>query len=931
LPSPPGYGWKPYRRDSRATTGADTTLATESRSPRFIGRIVELGTLDQARRELARGRGSLTLIEGEAGIGKSRLVAHALRAVAGGRSGRVVTVDCVPETHAELYPVRAALAAIWQPDTTAGVAALVLRTIAQLLPDEAGPELIARYTGATLGKAELFAGLGAAFAFASAKRGTILVLEDIHWADPGTLEFLASLAPRLDTMRLMVIATTRSEAFERNATADAASRLLRARSVRQLVLKPLLRTEVAELIDAALAGRSPIAASTLTAIIERSEGNPFFAEELLKAAVEQHSDLPRSIRSGIRHRLAALAPDDREMLDVAAVLGVRFDHTLLAALCARAPADVVRMLRRARDSQLVDEIDATLFRFHHALTRQTIYDELLAAEAQALHRRILTALEGQTETEWTIEALAYHAWQAADAAAALRYSERAGERALERGLFADAQSYFERILPAVDDDGVRARLHERLGAVATAQGDFAAARAALEAALALRIEHDNLDDAARIAVALAVELSNSGGDPVAGLEAFLSRFSARLSVRARDGVLVFLARLMTALGRFEHAGELLSDISALEQLEPRVRANYLTCRLNMSEHAGTATAWRAAAHEMLDLAPQLPPLMRSIQLTNVAQTGAWLGEGAITQRALAEAQTIARHWGFEGILVFSRAVEALLAFLTGDLDTASAALDAVARRPDVAPAQILAAQIGPFVAAERNDDVLGARYRDAAAANASRAADADDGDDTLYADAALLAIAPQPGAAVIGRLAARLTALAPGAFFPPTVGGVAALNVSRAGLPAFIAAADAAAAAGTNAVVPATRDLIRAIAARRLGESDDGAAASAARQFRDLGWPVFERLARAQALSATPDTRTPAALLTARETEIAGLIAAGLTNSGIAGQLHVGVKTVEKHVSNILMKLGARSRAQIAAFVSASGRDGQLSSTPADI
>jgi DNA-binding NarL/FixJ family response regulator len=916
---------------SRATIGAETTPATESRSPRFIGRIVELGTLDRARRELARGRGSLTLIEGEAGIGKSRLVAHALRAVAGGRSGRVVTVDCVPETHAELYPVRAALAAIWPPGSAADVPALVLRTIAQLLPDEAGPELIARYAGVTLGKAELFAGLSAAFAFASAKRGTILVIEDIHWADPATLEFLASLAPRLDAMRLMVIATSRSEAFERDATADAVSRLLRARSVQQLVLRPLLRTEVAELIDAALAGRSLIAASTVTAIIERSEGNPFFAEELLKAAVERHSDLPLSIRSGIRHRLATLAADDRAMLDVAAVLGVRFDHTLLAALCACAPADVVRMLRRARDSQLVDEIDATLFRFHHALTRQTIYDELLAAEAQTLHRRILTALEGETETEWTIEALAYHAWQAADAAAALRYSERAGERALERGLFADARSYFERILPAVDNDTVRARLHERLGAVATAQGDFAAARASLEAALALRIAGNDLDDAARIAVALAVELSNSGGDPVAGLETFLTQFSSRLSARGRDGVLVFLARLMTALGRFERAGELLGDISSPEQLEPRVRANYLTCRLNMSEHAGAAGAWRAAADAMLDLAPQLPPLMRSIQLTNVAQTGAWLGEGAITQRALAEAQEIARQWGFEGILVFSRAVEALLAFLAGDLDVAGAALDAVARRPDVAPAQILAAQIGPFVAAERKDDVLAARYLGAADASASHT---DDGIDTLFGDAALLALAPQTGAAVIDRLAAHLPALAPGTFFPPTIAAVAALNAARAALPAFIAAADAAAAAGNNAVAPATRELMRAIAARRLGKRDAGAAAAAATQFRALGWPVFERLARTQTTVATAEAHAPAPLLTERETGIAGLIAAGLTNSAIAGELHIGIKTVEKHVSNILLKLGARSRAQIAAFVSANGigpdRTGQLSNASAD-
>jgi DNA-binding NarL/FixJ family response regulator len=153
-------------------------------------------------------------------------------------------------------------------------------------------------------------------------------------------------------------------------------------------------------------------------------------------------------------------------------------------------------------------------------------------------------------------------------------------------------------------------------------------------------------------------------------------------------------------------------------------------------------------------------------------------------------------------------------------------------------------------------------------------------------------------------------------------------------LPAFIAAADAAAAAGNNAVAPATRELMRAIAARRLGKRDAGAAAAAATQFRALGWPVFERLARTQTTVATAEAHAPAPLLTERETGIAGLIAAGLTNSAIAGELHIGIKTVEKHVSNILLKLGARSRAQIAAFVSANGigpdRTGQLSNASAD-
>lgn len=829
-----------------------------------------------------------------------------------------MTVECVKESQTELYPVRAALAAIWG-DHLAGLPAIVLRTVAQLLPDEAGGELVARYTGATLGKAELFAGLTSALEHVSAKRGTIFVIEDIHWADRTTLEFLAALAPRLEVMRLMIIATCRSEEFERDDTlADVLSRVLRVRPTRHLALQPLQRIEVAELVDDALAG-SNVPAPVLAAIIERSEGNPFFAEELLKAAVAQrgaaNAELPLSIRASIRHRLATLSAVDRAVLEVAAVLGVRFDHAVLVELVERPPAGVLRTLRKARAANIIDEIDATSFRFHHALMRQTLYDGLIGAEAQALHRRILAAFERVPETEWTIESLAYHASQAGDEAAALRYSERAGDRALERGLFADARSYYERILPTVGGGATRARILERLGAVSTAQGDFAGAIAALEAAFALRVACGDLGDAARIAVALGVERSNSGGHPVPDLEDFLERYAAQLNAPAHDRVVVFLARLMTALGRFERCDELLLTVAAPEHLETRVRANYLTCRLNLNEHIGATAAWRDAANDMLLLAPALPPLMRSIQLTNVAQTGAWLGEGVLARHALGEAQAIAQHWGFEGILVFSRAVEAQLAFLTGDLRAARTALHAVAKRPDVVPAQIVAGQIGPFVADGLDDAALAARYACAPSADDASA-------ESLYCAIATFAHDPRASqCGVIERLTAHIHELAPGTFLPPTVAAVAARHLARADLPCLVRAAGAAAENG-NPVALATRDLVRAIVAKRTREPASAIAAAAAEQFHALGWPLFERLARAQGGASPQDVRAfPAPLLTPREAEIASLIASGSTNAGIADRLHIGVKTVEKHVSCILLKLQARSRAQIAAFVSGRASD----------
>jgi len=906
---------------------------------RFIGRASELAALSDARRLLGRGRGSLTIVGGEAGIGKSRLIDHFVRSNAS--TARVVKVECIPDAATELLPIRSALEALYA-EPVRDASPLVTRTIAQLLPHAVEPATRQSYAGATLGPAELFAGMTAALGHVSAKRGTIVVIEDLHWADETTLQFLANLAPRLDAMRLMILATARDEPFERSdAHADIVSRLVRARAVHEIALRPLPRGELLELIDGALAGRRALPATTIADIVARSDGNPFFVEELLKIAVDERPAdrfvLPLSIRASVRHRLAHFSAADRALFDIAAVLGVRFEHDLLAELSGRTHDDVLRTLRAARAANLVDDVDAEWCRFHHALTREAIYAALLAAETRALHRRILAALERRPDPERRIETLAYHAWEAHDAAAAQRYGERAGDLAAERGMFVDARASYQRVLLMLDDDASRARVLERLGGVHRSEGDCAAAIASFDAALALRIERGEYDDAARLAVALAVERSNSGADALPALEAFISDHGPQLGTAARDAVDVFLARMWTALGRFADAERLLAALSQPSALEPRVRANLLTARLNLSEHRGAVDAWRMHAGDMLALAPQLPPLLRAIQLANVAQTGAWFAERGLATAALAEAQALATHWGFETLLAFTRAVEAQLAFLAGDLAGARRALDAVARRPDVAPAMTLAARIGPL---------LGAALSDVAVTRAwLPTGPVEDGEDAMYAAAGLLVAAAAHDDLVAGddvraareQLDAHVGALEAGAFVPPTVAIAAANSLDANQLVRLREAAAAYGASTDHLVARATSDLVLAIAATRLGEADRARATSAATIFHDVGWPLFAALALEHAgrstdacaiyerCSAVGETKRlgakkgsvtrAASRFTAREWEVATLVAAGNSNLEIGRKLDVGIKTAEKHVSSVLLKLGARSRSQIAAFV----------------
>lgn len=895
----------------------------------------EIAALAEARRLLGRGRGSLTIVGGEAGIGKSRLIDHFVRN--GGSTASVVKVECIPDAATELHPIRAALDALYA-DAAHDAPPLVLRTIAQLLPHRVKDVVRDSYAGATLGRAELFAGLTAALVHVSTKRGTIVVIEDLHWADESTLQFLANLAPRLDAMRLMLIATMREEPFEGSDTlADVVSRLLRVHSVRAIALRPFQRDELLELIDGALTGRRALPPATIAGIIARCDGNPFFVEELLKTAVDrrpaERAALPLSIRASVRHRLAQFSAADRAVFEVAAVLGVRFEHAFLAELCGREHVDVLRTLRAARAANLVDDVDHEWCRFHHALTREAIYESLLTAETQALHNRIVSALERRPDADRHVETLAYHAWQARDDTALQRYSERAGDRSAETGMYADARAFYQRTIAFTRDAGDRARLYERIGDVDRAAGDFTGAIAALEASLALRLQYHEFDIAARIAVALAVERSNSGAEALVALERFTTEYGPRLGDAARDSVNVFRARMWTSLGRFDDAERLLANLSRPSELEPRVRANFLTAQLNLSEHRGAVDAWRTNARAMLALAPQLPPLLRSIQLANVAQTGAWFAERELASTALAEAQAIATHWGFEALLAFTCAVEAQLAFLAGDLAGTRRALDAVARRPDVAPAMTLATRIGPFLGVALADVALTRQWLPAPPVEA--------GQEPLYAAAGVLAaaalddvIAHDDVHAAREQLAAQLAAFEPGAFIPTTIAAVAAQMLDANQLLRLRSSALAAGAAAGHLIARATSDLVIAIAGTRLGEADRARAASAAEQFHDAGWPLFEALAldyagrasEARAISERcgvvsltngprADERSEQRRLTSREWQVATLVAEGHSNVAIGRNLDVGIKTVEKHVSSILLKLGARSRAQIATFV----------------
>ncbi|MBD5635159.1 MAG: AAA family ATPase, partial [Candidatus Eremiobacteraeota bacterium] len=319
--------------------------------PVFIGRRAELDVLAGARRGLAQSRGSFVLIGGEAGVGKSRLTAHFLQRSGDRRARNVATAECRQDVVEPLRPIRTILEAFLSAGEPLELPSTARRALARIGrgPADAGYES----AGGPLDRADFYAGLVALFVALAAKRATILIIEDIHWADSSTLDFLTYLAPSVAGTRLLVIATHRSEELEGNRQLlRARTRIEREATVRHLTLEPFEGGELSDLIVSALDGRATIDDASFQSIVTRSEGNAFFAEELLKDALTSRrrydGRLPISIRGTIAARLENFDRFERRVLSYAAVLGLRFDPALLAAILAQDIEDVLPVLAHAR-------------------------------------------------------------------------------------------------------------------------------------------------------------------------------------------------------------------------------------------------------------------------------------------------------------------------------------------------------------------------------------------------------------------------------------------------------------------------------------------------------------------------------------------------------------------------------------------------------
>jgi tetratricopeptide (TPR) repeat protein len=421
------------------------------------------------------GHGTVLLLTGEAGIGKS----HLARRIAGaGRNAGMVTVTASAGLPGAppLWPWRT-----------------ILSALADALPELRFPELPAERDADGTGRPgdlrarfELFASIGEAFRQAAISAPLVLVLDDLHAADLATVLLVQHLVPIVRDSAVLVVSTVRDDVEFRaaeNAGGPAEPRESTwadlIRESRVVKLSPLGPAQVAAMVEAAT-GRAA-GASTVDRILARTGGNALFVRELVALAASgddtRFEDLPPTIRAVVRARLAELPSSSADVLGTASVLGTTVPMALLAAALGATVEDVARPLEDATRRGLVS-VGPSVARFSHEIVRDAVYDALPLSARLRWHARVAECLSTSNDPQrGSLATVAEHFSLAGPdhAAAATRWWELAGDAAMATLAYEDAARCFQRALTTAGWNG---RLLARLGDAELAAGRSAAARTA---------------------------------------------------------------------------------------------------------------------------------------------------------------------------------------------------------------------------------------------------------------------------------------------------------------------------------------------------------------------------------------------------------------------------------------------------------------------
>jgi tetratricopeptide (TPR) repeat protein len=431
---------------------------------RFVGRTQELALLHTRLAQAIGGHGQVIGIAGEPGMGKSRLLeelAHSL-------DGQPVTYcegHCLAYGSATPYlPVRDLLRQLWSlPDAApaptitatshqrlreAGIASEAETLLLLQLLDVPMDLAALAALSSEMRKARTFALLRHLFRHASQQQPLLLAVENLHWSDPTSEEWLASLVEQLEDTPMFLLTTYRP---------GYQPPWLRHSVSTQMAL-PRLSPRDSLVVLQSIPQAVQLSAPLQQAIVAKAAGNPFFVEELTWAAVAHGNHagplpLPDTIEAVLAARLDRLPPEAKRLVQIAAVIGPEVPVPLLQTIAELSEEALRRSLAHLQAAEFLYEtrlFPDPVYTFKHALTHEVAYGSLLQERRRVLHTCIvetIEALAGDQVAEW-VERLAHHALRGEVWDKALAYSQQAGEKAIARAAHREAVGYLEQALGA---------------------------------------------------------------------------------------------------------------------------------------------------------------------------------------------------------------------------------------------------------------------------------------------------------------------------------------------------------------------------------------------------------------------------------------------------------------------------------------------------
>src|SRR5215216_4797270 len=667
----------------------------------LVGRGEELARLEGPLRRARAGEGSIVLLSGEAGVGKTRLLADFAA-----RSEAVVLRGAPSHgTGAPFGPVVAALRSRLRDDPGVLADCGPLRgQLALLLPELGDP-------APEVDRPALFEAIRGALAHVAAERPALLVLDDLHWSDQATLELLSALAEPLGELPVLAIAAYRSDGLARDhGIRRVRNDLRRAGRLDEIVLRPLDADDTGALLEQALGER--VAPALAGAIHDRTEGIPFFVEELAAAlrvggalragrrGLELSGDgdvpLPDTVRDAVLIGASELSEEAAAAAEVAAVAGETFDLELVAALAS--DAGVSELLERG----LIREDGSGAAGFRHALAREALYADVPWMRRRALHRALAEALEragaesravarhwlgarvGSCAREALLraasEAEAMHAYR--DAAEADRQALELWPESGDDARRAGALARYARCSRLAGELAEAARAWRELAAMRSGAGDargFADAQRELAAVQDLKGDREAAFAARRI----AAEAYAADGCPAEAAVEHLAMANQRRLARVRGGLALALEHDLTGVAAelYQRLSVTLYDSADYRRAEEALETALQLCEA--SPDAGTEVAcvtcmayvlrergeWSRAAEMCRELIAQRTALFVAEGLLGAIH--AFEGKGSSARRLLTSSLATAARISHYNMTVDTTAALARVAAAEGADDEAS--------------------------------------------------------------------------------------------------------------------------------------------------------------------------------------------------------------------------------------------------------------------